>query len=202
MDRGGNVLFVLQAFDAGSFRGHALDANHAYIAKATFAGDVLWIRELPGFHGTVESIAVSADGTLALAGHFSGVSMWREDTVATSVAAGYLLTIDPDGRQRWIRKLAPDAPAWQVALDSAGNAALVGRSAGCTPSVVLYYDTSGDARWSRTLPWACGTGQGPFVATLENGDVLVGGMFTGTVDFDQGAITAMAEAAFFMTFAP
>src|SRR5437763_165437 len=88
-----------------------------------------------------------------------------------------------------------------VAVDSRGNTVMTGRveSSGdfgggvvCQPATVFVckYSPTGATLWSKCLGGVLGGGTGRAVAVDRNGNVLVTGKFSGTVDFGTGPLTS------------
>src|SRR5947199_22988 len=114
-----------------------------------------------------------------------------------------LVTITGAAGAGWARGFGGAASdvAYGVALDGSGNAVMTGRIEGsvdfgggvvCPPTAVFVstYAPTGAALWSKCLGGVLGGGTGRAVAVDRNGNVLVTGKFSGTVDFGTGPLTS------------
>src|SRR5438067_2171834 len=114
-----------------------------------------------------------------------------------------LVTITGAAGAGWARGFGGAASdvAYGVALDGSGNAVMTGRIESrvdfgggvvCPPTAVFVstYAPTGAALWSKCLGGVLGGGTGRAVAVDGNGNVLVTGKFSGTVDFGTGPLTS------------
>ncbi len=114
-----------------------------------------------------------------------------------------LVTITGAAGAGWARGFGGAASdvAYGVALDGSGNAVMTGRIESsvdfgggvvCPPTAVFVstYAPTGVALWSKCLGGVLGGGTGRAVAVDGNGNVLVTGKFSGTVDFGTGPLTS------------
>src|SRR5437763_2819002 len=119
-----------------------------------------------------------------------------------------LVTVTGSAAPRWVHGLGGSATdvGYGVAVDASGNAVMTGRVEStvdfgggvvCPPAAVFVskYSQSGAAMWSKCLSGDLGGGTGRAVAVDGNGNVLVTGKFSGTVDFGTGPITSAGAAA-------
>ncbi len=122
-----------------------------------------------------------------------------------------LVTITGAAGAGWARGFGGTASdvAYGVALDGSGNAVMTGRIESsvdfgggvvCPPTAVFVskYSQSGAAMWSKCLGGDLGGGTGRAVAVDGNGNVLVTGKFSGTVDFGTGPITSAGATDIFL----
>ncbi|WP_164020247.1 hypothetical protein [Pyxidicoccus trucidator] len=118
-------------------------------------GKLAWGREVPGAKGRVTSVAVGADGAVAVAGDFTGLMVWGEASLGTS--GPYVLTAGADGDERWLKQPACGpvtevGPA--VAVDGEGTVAVA------CGNVLTRYGADGAWRDEQRLPVAvCESGQ-------------------------------------------
>src|SRR5881398_913671 len=114
-----------------------------------------------------------------------------------------LVTITGAAGAGWARGFGGAASdvAYGVAWDGSGNAVMTGRIESsvdfgggvvCPPTAVFVstYAPTGAALWSKCLGGVLGGGTGRAVAVDRNGNVLVTGKFSGTVDFGTGPLTS------------
>ena len=148
------------------------------------------------------AVAADADGNVYVAGafadsgNFGGVtrtSVGREDIFVGKYSS--------TGALSWVRSFGSSGAdgAYDIALDSAGAVYITGEfsntvnfgtatltSAGSTDAFVLKLDNAGNAQWVRKVGGFLGeTGHGIAVDNSDN--VIVTGIFAGTLDFDPGS---------------
>src|SRR5437870_6513041 len=122
-----------------------------------------------------------------------------------------LVTVTASAAPRWVHALGGTASdvGYGVAVDASGNAVMTGRVEStvdlgggivCPPAAVFVSKTSqsGAAMWAKCLGGDLGGGTGRGVAIDGNGNVLVTGKFSGTVDFGSGPLTSAGAAAIFL----
>ena len=122
-----------------------------------------------------------------------------------------LVTVTGSAAPRWVHGLGGSATdvGYGVAVDASGNAVMTGRVEStvdfgggvvCPPAAVFVskYSQSGAAMWSKCLGGDLGGGTGRAVAVDGNGNVLVTGKFSGTVDFGTGPITSAGATDIFL----
>src|SRR5438093_2091384 len=122
-----------------------------------------------------------------------------------------LVTITGAAGAGWARGFGGAASdvAYGVALDGSGNAVMTGRIESsvdfgggvvCPPTAVFVstYAPTGAALWSKCLGGVLGGGTGRAVAVDGNGNVLVTGKFSGTIDFGTGALTSAGPSSIFV----
>ena len=96
-----------------------------------------------------------------------------------------------------------------LAVDSSGNTVMTGRVESgvdfgggvvCQPATVFVskYSPTGARLWSKCLGGVRGGGTGRAVAVDGNGNVLVTGKFSGTVDFGTGPLTSAGASSIFV----
>lgn len=214
---GGGAAVVL------SFQG-SLDVDPGDgVDERSSAGDVDALLLLLGGRGEVEAalrvggpgadrlsdVAVGPDGGVAVVGSFQGtVDLDLGEAVDERRSAGLddglVLSLDREGRTRWIRTLSgpglvrPSAVA--VGADGAvfvtglftetvdldpGDEVDARSSAGRSDLFVLALDAEGRARWGRTLGGE-GADFGESIAATADGGAVAVGRWRGTVDLDPG----------------
>ncbi|MBI4511204.1 MAG: SBBP repeat-containing protein [Deltaproteobacteria bacterium] len=214
---------------SGSFSGPAdfagktlasAGSRDVYLAKLTDALVGQWVKGF-GDAGWTESYACRVDsgGNLLLTGYFTGTVDFGGD-VMSSTAEGddlFVAKLSPLGELAWSR--SPVAPGADygilLALDKGDNVLISGYfsdsidfgkgpmlSAGAEDGFVAKFSPQGEPLWSRTIG-----GEGSDFAYVvkpdRDGNVFVGGFFTGTVDFGAGPATSEGgEDSFLVKLAP
>ena len=152
------------------------------------------------------ALAVDGNGNTLVTGRFQGTIDLDPGTGvrnATSLGQAdvYLAKFGPTGQLVWAKTFgsSADEAATGVAVDAAGNIAITGGTVGVidfgggprsgTPDTgngfVASFTPDGAHRWSFVLGDQ-GPSSGASIAFDAAGNVVVGGQFTGTVDFDPG----------------
>ena len=172
--------------------------------------DFAWAR---AFSGTTQGVgtanAVDAEGNVYTTGFFEGtVDFDPGITTFPLTALGsmdvFVSKLDKDGAFLWARAFrgAGSNEAWDIAVDGAGNAYIVGNfqadmevstgpsafrltATGISDMFVVKLDTNGGFVWARAFGGS-GAERGWGIALDAGGRVHVAGDFEGTVDFDPG----------------
>ncbi len=162
-------------------------------------------------------IAAAPDGAIALVGFFQGAIDIGADVL---VSAGnydlFVTSLSPVGAPRWSRRVGAASVDWAqaVAVDALGNLYLTGYYQGVvdfgggaltaptgTDGFVASYTAGGGHRWSRRFGGATGvfgTAIGYGVKTDPAGNVVIGGLFGGNVDFGNGLRTSAGLGDMFL----
>gem|GEM_PF-1274441 len=121
-----------------------------------------------------------------------------EDRTLLSADFAFAATLDSNGGST-----QPEEQVEDMTVDSAGNTYLTGRftgtmdvgsvtlasNGGAGDGFVAKYDTNGNFLWARSFG-SVGDDRGIAVSVDSTGNVFVGGLFEGTVDFDQTSVSA------------
>lgn len=155
---------------------------------------------------SMRSVAVDATGNIFVAGDFEGTvnfgggPLTAQGTKADIVVAKY----DRYGNHLWSKRFGDTSNqfASQIAVDPAGNIIVMGRAfgtitfggpvhdgAGTDDIFVAKLDTDGDYLWSRIFG-GVDPDRAERLAIDADGDVLISGTFTGSVDFGAGSFTS------------
>ena len=206
VDPTGNILL------AGNFTGTvdfgsgspltSAGPSDVFVAKLDASGAPIWARSSGDAQGST-ALAVGADGSVVLAGYFSGTVNFGGGPALTSAGATdvFVVKLDPDGTPVWARRFGDEQGqgATGVATDASGGVVVTGyfngavdfgdgpplESAGQGDVFVTKLDASGAPLWARRfgdeqLQISSG------VATDASGAAVVAGYFNGTVDFGSG----------------
>jgi len=174
-------------------------------------GEIHWSRRFGGpttSYAGGQSIAAGPDGGVFITGTFdSTIDLGGGPLIASGGGNVYLASFDADGDHRWSRRFAGDCPglpyscAWGfgVTTDPAGNVIAVGKM--WFPAdlgggqlgeglFVASYDADGNHRWSKSFAGAMPdqSGRGSSIATDAAGNLYLGGIIEGTVDFGGGPL--------------
>jgi hypothetical protein len=209
VDFGGGPMTESTAYDTTEGAGFmvTLDSNGAFVRQRQF-----------GIKVSSVEIGAAPDGRVVLGGKFLGSVDFDGNTLTnTSGSRDLFLTVfEPTGKTRWVKKLWGTSTLRfaGVGFDPWGYVSVAGRfNKGSGTSSSLHigpYDftttdsdlfaahftpKTGATVWARAIS-ASGTGLVAPVAaavTPNNGRILVGGFFNGTVDFGDGAMSGTYE---------
>lgn len=205
-DPSGNVLLggVSGATPpAGAY--FAMNSGVGIISRVGMNGAPSWTVTMANAGGmaysAVRGIASDSKGNVFIVGEFRGST--TGNNVNMNNAGGvdaFLAKLDPAGTTLWAKAFgnASSQFALGVAVDAKGNVVIAGRMEGAVDFgggtrtgggsddlFVAEFDNGGKHIWSRALgDFTSQTGFG--VATTPEGDVVVAGEFSGTLDFIGG----------------
>lgn len=215
LDGAGNVLVAGQSAIT-NFNGVPL-TNHGriFVAKFSNAGTPQWARKAGGGPGapfdSATGVAADLAGNVYVAGVFGGTNANFDGGMTLTNRGGtdaFLARYDATGGTQWVRQMGGvlDERANGVAVDSAGNAYVVGEFAGTVqlPGVSLStavadqnafiarFDSAGTVNWARqaggTLP------DSARAVTVDKGDrVFVAGYFSGAANFGSETILSLGN---------
>ena len=194
-------LYVAGA-TTGSFGGpNSNSAEDMFVAKFDTSGNHLWTRQFGNAGQQVgEGMIVDATGNVYIAGTTSG--SWGGpaggDGNATNPYDGYLMKLDSNGNQQWLRQFGGHSydAAGAVTLDPVGNVYVAGYSNSNLPGTnadgsdafVMKFTPAGDLQWT-TQAGPPGPDEGYAIASdgggnlYTAGSVFRGSMFT-PFDYD------------------
>ncbi|MFL5348317.1 MAG: hypothetical protein ACJ8AT_26275 [Hyalangium sp.] len=116
-------------------------------------GSLAWGRVLSGVEGRITGVAVRADGSVVVAGEAQGALRWGGTTLPEGGA--FLLTMDSQGHEGWLRRPGCDALGFVPSLAVGASSEVV---AACG-STLSFYAPDGASRGERTLqPESCESG--------------------------------------------
>lgn len=208
IDGDGNVIVVGYSNGAidlgGGSVGQAGDYR-CFVAKYSASGAHLWSHHYPGL-GDAFCRTVTTDGagnvyfaaTLNGAIDFGGGQL---SAIGTNVTDIVVAKLDPSGAHLWSQRYGSSSSSERVnamVLDAQDRPLLVGRfdgyaelggqglnSAGGTDALVLALNADGGVRWVRGFG-GTGADYAGSVRASADGEIVVGGGFSETVDFGGG----------------
>lgn len=184
-----------------------------FVAKFTVSGDYLWTKQIGGSDwDMVQDIKIDGSGNIYLAGVFSTGVDFNPDagtddrTTHSHLGAGFLTKLNADGSYAWTQVMGDSSSRWAatgLALDPSGQIYVVGERWPVSTSVgaqvisdlfLSKVDSCGQLLWTQLLSGlVSGTSESdpylPYrwgVHCGAQGEVLVSGRFTGTVDLCAG----------------
>lgn len=176
--------------------------DDGFVAKYAADNTLLWARRMGG--SAVESnvnvpleqgeaIAVDSKGNVFVTGNFLGTANFGSYQLTSAGSSdGFLTKLDSNGNFLWAQRWGSAVPdqAYDLSVDSSGNAAVVGTPRQLSQTggfyfngmVVRKYAATGNLLWGHQINNLGGTATN--VVTDASGSVLVSGTFDGTVDFN------------------
>jgi len=211
-DGSGNVIvtghfFGTVDFGSGSFTSAGND--DVFVVKFDANGNHLWSQRFgDGGSQFGQSVAADGSGNVVVTGDFFGtVDFGGGPLTSAGRADVFIAKFDANGNHLWSERFG-DATGrggnhWgEVTVDESGSVVLVGflngtadfgggplTSAGSSDISVAKFAPNGDHLWSKRFGDA-NYQVGNSVAVDGSGDVIVTGVFHGTVDFGGGTLTS------------
>ena len=184
---------------------------------SAFTPTQLWSRGFgDAFPDDAHSVATDGLGNVFVLGSFQGtVNFGGGDLTSAGMFDIFLAKFSANGTHLWSRSFGSlnDENGYSVAVDAAGSAIITGKfgltvnfggvplmSAGGDDIFVAKYNPNGLHQWSQRFGSAT-PDNGNAVAVDASGNVIVTGVFTGTVNFGgSNLISAGASDIFFAKF--
>lgn len=195
---------------SGSTTLTTLGADDIFIQKLNSAGNFIWVKQIGGVgEQRVTSIKSDNIGNVVIGGYFIGSVDFDPGPGVTNISSGgnydiFILKLDASGNMLWIKTLPGTQFDWlfDLELGSNGNIYATGSfsntidfdpgsgifnlsSAGIYDCFVLKLDNSGNFIWA-TRTGGSGVDEGRTITVDDNENVVIGGEFKNTVDFDPG----------------
>ena len=200
IDADGNVVAGAFTTQADPIFGQTFASDGPVVAKLASAdGSVLWAKRVAaGTQGDIRGLGVDASGAIVVGGRIGGAFHFggHHFDTAGNAASALMFVFEADGKERVARAL-PDASEVLVAVDPSGRASFAGRQSDTTATVVMY-DLAGTGLGSSNLQ-ATGAGAALDVRSIAisvDHNTVVGGNFTGTVDFGTGPTTVQGQEGY------
>ena len=156
----------------------------------------------------VDAIAVDGSGNVVIAGEFRGaINFGGGSAVSAGLSDMFVAAFNASGTFRWNRFAGSTVQdyARAVTIDSDGNVIVTGgfqntvdfgggglASAGQVDMFLVRYDNNGTHQWSQRFG-GTGSDVGIELATDTNGDIVLGGIFSNTVNFGGGNLTSAGQ---------
>lgn len=174
----------------------------------------LWSKRYGGSqYQQTTALAVDAAGAAIVAGFYRGsVSFGGGPLVSSGTNDVFIAKIDGDGKHLWSHRAGGtgDDRAWDAATDAAGNVVIAGFfsntidfgggplvSTGSWDIFVVKLDSAGHHLWSKRFGDS-GQQEAHTVAVDAAGNIVLGGMFWGAIDFGGGALTSAGGTDMFV----
>jgi hypothetical protein len=220
VDSGGGVVVAGRLNGSMDVGGEVL-TNEAeediFVFKLDSEGTRVWARRFGDPDAetsqTATDVAVDKDGNVVLVGYLSGQTLDFDGEVLAAMGGGPFVTkLSPDGATVWATTFgdAQNQGARQVAVDSAGNIAVVGYFSGVInflgvavltatgmDAFVARFDSGGNCAWASKID-SVDSMNGPYptgVVVDSAGNVIVGGRIASSTDAGGGTVApSMSDA--------
>ncbi len=202
-DSQGNVIIGGSVVGNVDFGGGVLPAG-AYVAKLNAQGEHQWSATYSATGSTIIVNGVAADGlgNVYAAGYFYGSVDFGGGNLAVSPTSGaFLAKFDADGNHKWSHAYGGDhTVAWDVAASPDGRVAIAGDTQGTLDfgggslvaqgqdAFVACFDGTGDLLFGHLFGDAADQSCDA-VGMDADGNVVIGGLCKGTIDFGSGPLT-------------
>ncbi|MDC0666356.1 hypothetical protein [Nannocystis radixulma] len=222
VDGAGNVILVGQLRQAASFGGETFvpvdEYPDAYVVKFDTEGNHVWSRHFGGWgEQRINTVAVDDDGTIALAGMFSGsIDLGGGPLVSASFMDGFVANLTADGEHVWSRSftssdkfsvcgrsdvaIADGATVWLADFRDrsdfgGGPIGLLGSHNG----FAVKFDVTGAHVWSRAMgSGGLGSFETSAVAIDAAGDVWATGRFENEAVFGEGPPVSVSTSTVYV----
>lgn len=205
MDASGNIVVTGPFTGSVDFGGGVLNdvgGTDIFVAKYTAAGSHVWSKRFGGPANDVgEAVAVDGSGNVVIAGSFDGtVDFGGGNLVSAGGNDIFVAKFNASGVHQWSYRFGSTGSdvALAIATDGSGNVIVTGYfvgtvdfgggnlvSVGSNDIFVAKFNASGAHQWSKRFGSAGGS-LGGGVAADGQGNVVITGYFSGTVDFGGG----------------
>lgn len=179
-----------------------------FVTKLDQSGNFLWSGQI-GANGTdiVNALTLDNSGNVIIGGRFNGnvdfdPSMSTYTMQSTGVWNGFIAKWNSSGAFIWAKQLAGNntSEVFALACDASSNVFSIGSFNGSTdfdPGVgtnsltgvndvfILKLDLTGSFSWANSFTGG-GTDVGKVLSINNSGDLIVGGVFNGTIDVQPG----------------
>jgi hypothetical protein len=211
IDAQDNIILTGQLSGSADFGGGAIASAGSidlFVAKLDAAGKHVWSKRFGDAAGsqTGTSVAIDKDGNIVVVGYFDGtIDFGGGPLTSAGIFDIFVAKLDPAGNHVWSKRFGDagaqaatavkTTPEGDIIIMSAlgGSADFGGgpvTSAGGFDVGLAKLDATGKHVWSKHFGDA-GEQSGNAIAVDAAGNVLVTGMFLGTVDFGGGPFTDM-----------
>jgi hypothetical protein len=210
VDAAGNVVMAGDFQGVVDFGGGALTAVGGgtidiFVAKFTTAGAHVWSKRFgDAADQSAEEVVLDAAGNVVVTGYMSGATDFGSGPVTATGAqsAAFIAKLSAGGDAMWASAFGNEARGLGVDTDAGGNVAVTGSfkgtadlgggpiSGGGSNNTVFVglFDGQGKHAWSHAF--GSGSAQGTSVVIDGKGKVVVGGAFSGAIDFGGPNLTS------------
>lgn len=219
LDSAGNVLLTGMFLGTVDFGGGPLtdpDEGDVFVLKLNASGEHVWSKQFgaPGSQFGYEIAADKADNIIVAGTFFDDFDMGAGPLVNENDEDIFVAKLDPAGNVVFSRAFGDDAQqtVTGLAVDGDGNIVMTGSldtdtgvdfgggplvSSGGSDALAVKFDGTGKTLWSLRFGDAPDQ-EGNDVAVDSAGNVLLAGVFLGSVDFGGGPLTTAGDYDLFI----
>jgi hypothetical protein len=205
VDGDGNLIVTGKfdgSIDLGGETLASAGSKDVFLAKLNKDGGHIWSKAFgDGVEQVGKAVAVDAQGNIAICGSFQGSMSFGGGNLTSGGSYDvFLAAFDPSGTRRWDKRFG-DTNAQEcdaVGMDVDGNVVITGRFAGQVgfgkalltsgggfDVYVAKFGSDGAIAWNQSFG-SSGDQIGKSLAIGPDGGVVIGGSFSGTVNFGGG----------------
>ncbi|SMC84171.1 SBBP repeat-containing protein [Moheibacter sediminis] len=190
-----------------------------FLSKINPQGEVVWVKSFGGLDNDyANGISLDNDGNIYLTGAFQQTVNFNPGgngglLVSNGFHDMFILKLDPEGNFIWVKSIgSPDyEESISISADISGNVYLTGyyfsaidfdpsdgefimNSSGNGDAFILKLNPNGEFQWAKKIGGE-GSAYGKSVKTLENGNILALGEFSGNCDLNPNAEELIINSA-------
>lgn len=178
-----------------------------YIVKLDHAGNFLWARSFEVEYATSQSLQVTPNGDIFITGGFKGVVDFNPDNEVFRLTSKgdldtFILKLDTNGKFVWVKQIGGESRCIgnAIAIDSISNVFVTGEFSrridfgqsndflvipgNVANTYIAKLDSLGNFAWSKHVD-----AFSSLCKVDNNADVIIGGLFFNSKDFDPGIDT-------------
>jgi hypothetical protein len=218
VDAAGNVYLHGISTEATDFGGGVIPwagGNDVFVVKLDPNGNFLWAKGYgDAFNQNAVSIVVDGPGDVYLYGYFQGTVSFGGPTLTSAGGNDlYVAKLTTNGAHVWSKRFGElsNQNAKAATLDPSGNLIIVGNlngsidfgggmltSAGFADVFVAKLTSAGAHVWSKRFGDSSDQ-NGAGVATDPQGNVILAGYYSGSIDFGGGTLTSASGSDVYLT---
>ncbi|HTN46426.1 MAG TPA: T9SS type A sorting domain-containing protein [Flavipsychrobacter sp.] len=202
-------------FDPGSSSFNLTSAGtqqNAFTVKLDPQGNFLWAKSVNAFLTWGNNATIDASGNIVFTGFFTGTVDFDPGSATHNLTAAttnmyetFVCKLDGSGNLVWVKHIQGGSAGscGGISIDASGNILFSGAFSGTadfnpgsgtfnmTSSTgalfVCKMDVSGNFLWAKKIETSGALYNGGFLSTDASSNVILTGVFSGTIDFDPGA---------------
>lgn len=189
-------VFTGPTLAIGEVTAKEIGTNDGFIAKKGASGIIEWIYVIggPSSQATINAVSVSQDGSVYAVGGFQAADLTQPEASWVGSNQGIALKLSAQGELVWSRTYGSAAATTvleDIAASPNGGVVIVGRIGqapappvnqsmiGVRDMITFSLTPQGEIAWTKSFGGAGAITEGNSVAITSNGDVVVGGTYSG-----------------------
>lgn len=184
------------------------DTSDPYILKLDHSGSFVWVKTFAANRTLSSNLAIDQDDNVYISGTFGSIVDFDPgENVVSLTAQGddiFLVKLDSEGNYQWVNQVGGTSNdyAFSILTDLESNVYITGYFQntvdfdpgentfllhGITDAYIQKVNSDGGFEWAiSTSNFGDGFAQGESLASDENGDIYLGGYFSGEIDVFPG----------------